>query len=165
MSHTYLYMYTLHLYTLTPTHTHKHRRRRSRLSYSQKMKAVHFLQMHLEDDTNDLQENELVYSPVLIWKPGKQPHTHHHTHPPRYHTCTPVHVELLDHSSEGPSIHPTETRHSSPGRSPSPTDNNARKSPLHMNRTDLTLSLPPRDSSSELLNKMVSLIIDNLDNR
>lgn len=119
--------------------------------------GVHFVQMQLKDDAatgSRRQETELVYSPVLVWKPGKQTLPRHSSpHPP---PCTPVHFPVI--SEHGPEASCTRVHTATGSRPPvyksslSRSEVSARKSPLHMATTDLTLSLPfPNEERPALL--------------
>ncbi len=115
-------------------------------------RGVNFVQMHLKEkpiDYNDTEE--LFFSPILIWKSGKHPHTRHITHPP--HAVTVMEAQLSPPST--PSQRP-KTKRPLSGGCPTPRDHHRVKTPLHLNRTDLTDLLPAEENTSVPNKKKVS---------
>ncbi len=113
-------------------------------------REVNFVQMHLEEKPVDYDEMEdLLFSPILIWKSGKHPHVRHITHPP--HSLTMMEAQLSSSPTTPSHTPPPKTvRPLSDGGGPmTASDHRRTKSPLHLKRTDLTDFLPAEDGHSK----------------
>ena len=122
------------------------------LGLKSRNKSVSFVQMHLEEEPVACDEiADLVYSPILSWKPGKHPHTPHTHHP-----YTMMQVPL--HTQQPPPQTPSHSANTSrpvsrPNSCPSDPCRTAR-SQLNVKRTDLTYS-SENVSSGQLKRKVI----------